>query len=54
MLGALLMAFESEATNAKIEISYAQERLTAHVVELRLEEVLSAVAKEVKLEFVLN
>ena len=48
------MAFESEASNARNEISYAQEHLTAHVVEVSLKEVLLVVAKEAKLEFALN
>ena len=53
-MAALLASSDSGATNTKDEISYAQEHLTAHVVEVSLEEVLSAIAKEAKLEFVLD
>ena len=53
-MAALLTTSGLGETNTKNEISYAQEHLTAHVVEVSLEEVLSAVAKEAKLEFVLN
>ncbi len=54
VLGALLMTFESEASNARNEISYAQEHLTAHVVEMSLQEVLLVVANAAKLEFKFN
>jgi hypothetical protein len=54
MTGALLIPLELGAANTKNEISYAQEHLTVHVVEVSLKQVLSAVAKETKLEFVLN
>ena len=54
VMGALLITFDSKTANARNEISYAQEHLTAHVVEVSLKEVLTAVAKEAKLEFVLN
>ena len=53
-MAALFTTSDSGATNTKNKISYAQEHLTVHVVEVSLEEVLSAVAKEAKLEFVLN
>ena len=54
VLAALFTTPCSGVTSARNKISYAQDRLSAHVVEVSLEEVLSAVSKEVKLEFVLN
>ncbi len=53
-MAALFTTSDSGATNTKNEISYAQEHLTAHVIEVSLEDVLTAVAKEANLEFVLN
>ena len=54
VLGTLFTTPYSGATNAKNEILYAQEHLTAHVVEVTLKEVLLVVAKAAKLEFEFN
>ena len=48
------MTSDSNATNAQNEIVFAQENLTAHVVEVSLKDVLSTVAKQANLEFALN
>ena len=54
VMGVLLTAFETEASNARYDILYAQEQLSANVVEATLGEVLLAVTKEAKVAFSLN
>jgi len=54
VMGALFITSDSGAANTKNEIIFLQERLTAHVVDVSLKKVLSAVAKEAKLDFALN
>ena len=50
----LLTALVSEASSASNQIVYAEEYLTAHLVEANLKDVLLAVATEAELEFVIN
>ena len=54
VLGALFTTSYSGAANARNEISYAQDHLTARVVQVSLKEVLLVVAKAAKLEFEFN
>ena len=54
VIGALFTTSDSSAANTKNEIIFAQGHLTAHVVDVSLKKVLSAVAKKAKLDFALN
>jgi len=54
VMGVFLTALNTQASNASYEILYAQEQLSANVVEAALGEVLLAVAKEAKVAFSLN
>lgn len=54
MMAALLMISDSGAANKENRISYAQGQLSANVVEMSLQDVLSVVAEEAELEFVFS
>ena len=54
VMGILLTALVSEASSTRNQIVYAEEYLTAHLVEANLKDVLLTVATEAELEFVIN
>lgn len=53
-LAGLCVTVDSRALDTKKEIVYAENHLTAHVVEANLGEVLLAIAKGAKVEFIFN
>lgn len=53
-LAGLCVTVDSRALDTKKEIVYAENHLTAHVVEANLGEVLLAIAKAAKVEFIFN